>query len=166
MGKTRKVTGKPVSESRTRMTELVLPNDANVYGNILGGQVMHWMDLAGVIASSRHCRLPVVTVSVDSLQFLHPIRVGHLVLLQAFVTRAFRTSMEVQVEVFSEDPLTGEQLRTSTAFLTFVALDSKGEPTQVAPVIPEATEEKRRYREAFLRRRRRLNEATRGKSDQ
>ncbi len=107
--------GKPVSESRTTMTEVVLPNDANTHGNILGGKVMHLMDLAGAIATFRHCRMPVVTISVDSLRFLHPIKVGQLVLLEANLTRAFTTSMEVEVQVFSEDPLSGNRIKTSTA---------------------------------------------------
>jgi len=151
--------GKPVSESRTTMTEVVLPNDANTHGNILGGKVMHLMDLAGAIAAFRHCRMPVVTVSVDSLRFLHPIKVGQLVLLEANLTRAFTTSMEVEVQVFSEDPLSGNRIKTSTAFLTFVALDKDGRPTPISPLIPETEEEKGRYRAALRRRRRRLREA-------
>ncbi len=151
--------GKPVSESRTTMTEVVLPNDANTHGNILGGKVMHLMDLAGAIATFRHCRMPVVTISVDSLRFLHPIKVGQLVLLEANMTRAFTTSMEVEVQVFSEDPLSGNRIKTSTAFLTFVALDKDGRPTPISPLIPETEEEKDRYRAALRRRRRRLREA-------
>ncbi|MCZ6622902.1 MAG: acyl-CoA thioesterase [Deltaproteobacteria bacterium] len=151
--------GKPVSESRTTMTEVVLPNDANTHGNILGGKVMHLIDLAGAIAAFRHCRMPVVTVSVDSLRFLHPIRVGQLVLLEANMTRAFTTSMEVEAQVFSEDPLSGNRIKTSTAFLTFVALDKDGRPTPISPLIPETEEEKGRYRAALRRRRRRLREA-------
>jgi len=151
--------GKPVSESRTTMTEVVLPNDANTHGNILGGKVMHLMDLAGAIATFRHCRMPVVTISVDSLRFLHPIKVGQLVLLEANMTRAFTTSMEVEVQVFSEDPLNGNRIKTSTAFLSFVALDKDGRPTPISPLIPETEEEKGRYRAALRRRRRRLREA-------
>lgn len=138
------------------MTELVLPNDANVYGNILGGRVMHLMDLAGAIAAYRHCRQPVVTASVDSVVFLHPIKVGQLVLLEAAVTRAFATSMEVRVEVCSEETLSGKRITTSTAFLTFVALNSEGKPSGVPELIPETAEEKRRYREALKRRTDRL----------
>lgn len=150
--------GKPVSESRTTMTQVVLPNDTNIHGTILGGKVMHLMDLAGAIAASRHCRMPVVTISVDSVRFLHPIKVGELVLLEALVTRAFTTSMEVEVQVFSEDPLSGDRTKTSSAFLTFVALDKESQPTKVSPLIPETEEEKDRYREALHRRRRRLKE--------
>ncbi len=143
------------------MTELVLPNDANTYGNILGGRVMHLMDLAGAIAAYRHCRKPVVTASVDSVVFLHPIKVGQLVLLEAAVTRAFGTSMEVRVEVCSEETLSGKRITTSTAFLTFVALDSNGKPARVPELIPETAEEKRRHREALRRRTDRLANARR-----
>ena len=151
--------GKPVSQSRTTMTEVVLPNDANTHGNILGGKVMHLMDMAGAIATFRHSRMPVVTVSVDSVRFLHPIKVGQLVLLEASVTRAFTTSMEVEVQVFSENPLSGKRMKTSTAFLTFVALDKDGRPTKIPPLIPETKEENSRYRAALRRRQRRLREA-------
>lgn len=151
--------GKPVSHSRTTMTELVLPNDANTHGNILGGKVMHLMDLAGAIAAFRHCRLPVVTACVDSVVFHHPIKVGQLVLLEAVVTRAFSTSMEVEVEVCSEEPFSGRRIVTSTAFLTFVALDGEGKPAPVPPLIPETPEERQRYREALGRRRHRLKKA-------
>ena len=144
--------GKRVSQSQTSMTEMVLPNDANIHGNILGGKVLHLLDVAGAIAAFRHARLPVVTVSVDSVSFLHPIKVGQLVLLEAYVTRVFTTSMEVEVQVFSEDPLSGQRLQTSTAFVTYVALDQKGRPTQAPSLIPESDEEKQRY-EAALRRR-------------
>lgn len=156
--------GKRVSESRTTMTEVVLPNDANTHGNLLGGKVMHLMDMAGAIAAFRHSRKPVVTVLVDSVQFLHPIKVGQLILVQAVVTRSFRTSMEVEVHVFSEDPLTGEHRRTSQAFLTFVALDESGKPTPVEPLVPETEEEKHRYDEALRRRERRLEEARRAET--
>jgi acyl-CoA hydrolase len=148
--------GKRVSDSHTSITELVLPNDANTYGNILGGKVMHLMDLAGAVAAHRHCRKTVVTVSVDSLRFLHPVKVGELMLMDAAVTRTFKTSMEVQVEVKSEDLLTGEQKRTCSGFLTFVAIDENGKPTSVAPVVPETEEELQRYEAAQNRRERRL----------
>ena len=148
--------GKCPSVSHTTMTELVLPNDTNNHGNILGGKVMHLVDLAGAMAAYRHSRMPAVTASVDSMVFHHPIKVGHLVLLEAFVNRAFDTSMEVEVTVCSENPLTGRRLRTSTAFLTFVALDDHGRPTQVAPLVPETAEELQRYEGALQRRQRRL----------
>lgn len=152
----RKLKTKTVGESHTMMVEVVLPNDANTRGDILGGKVMHLIDMAGAIAAFRHCRAQVATASVDSLHFHHPIRVGQLVVLEASVTRAFTTSMEVEVQVFSEDPLTGERMRTSTAFLTFVALGEDGRPTPVPAVVAQTREEKRRYREALRRRKRRL----------
>lgn len=141
------------------MVEVVLPNDANTLGNILGGRVMHLVDIAGAIAAFRHCRSQVVTVSVDSLRFLCPIRVGQLVVLEASVTRAFETSMEVEVEVFSEEPLTGKRKKTSRAFLTFVAVNGAGKPIKVPPLLPQTEQEKRSYEEALRRRQRRLQEA-------
>ena len=139
------------------MTEIVLPNHANVHGNILGGRVMHLIDLAAAMAASRHSRRQSVTASVDSLVFLHPIKVGELVLLEANVCRAFRTSMEVEVEVFSEDLRTGDRLQTSTAFLTFVALDPGGNPCEVPPPIRPLTEaDRRRFEGALERRKQRL----------
>jgi acyl-CoA hydrolase len=151
---------KPASSSKTNMTEYVLPNDANVYGNILGGKVMHLIDMAGATAALRHCRMPVVTVSVDSVRFIHPVKVGQLLLLEACVTRAFSTSMEVEVLVFSEDPLTGERKQTSDAFLTFVAIDPAGKPTKVPPLLPETEAERQRFESALERRRRRLSRKT------
>jgi len=138
------------------MVEIVLPNDANIQGNILGGKVMHLMDIAAAIAAFRHCRMPVVTASVDHLDFKHPIKVGQLILLHAQVNRAFHTSMEVGVKVMSEDPLTGERQHTSTAYFTFVAIDSEGKPVPVPPVVPETPEEQRCWREALERRKLRL----------
>ncbi|HSR49737.1 MAG TPA: acyl-CoA thioesterase [Acidobacteriota bacterium] len=150
---------KKVADSRTTMTEVVLPNDTNVYGNILGGKVMHLIDIAAAISAYRHCRKPVVTVSVDSLRFHHSIKMGHIIMLEACVTRAFTTSMEVEVVVYSEDPLSGERKRTSTAFLTFVAIDEHGKPSPVDSIVPGTAEEKRRYQEAERRRRRRLQQS-------
>lgn len=147
---------KPVRESVVEMTELVLPNDANQLGNILGGKVMHLIDICGAMAAARHARRVCVTASVDSLSFEHPVRVGQAVNLRAWVNYTARTSMEVQVEVYAEDLLTGERHHTSTALLTFVALDDQGRPTPVPPVIPETPEEKRRYAEAEQRRQERL----------
>jgi acyl-CoA hydrolase len=145
-----------VAHSMVEMVELVLPNDANPLGNILGGRVMHLIDVAGAIAAKRHSRRVVVTASVDYLDFVHPIRVGQLIRLQAFVTRAFRTSMEVEVRVFREDFKTGDLRQTSAAFLTYVALDDDGKPVPVPPLILKTAEERRRHREALRRRRNRL----------
>ncbi len=143
------------------MLEVVLPNDANPLGNILGGKVMHLIDMAGAIAAHRHSHRHVVTASVDSLDFAHPIRVGQVVLLRAHVTRAFHTSMEVEVKVYLEDFITGERRQTSSAFVTYVAVDQEGKPTAVPPLVLRTAEERRRYREALARRRRRLAFAAR-----
>ena len=148
--------GRAVSASRTDMIELVLPQDANLLGNILGGRVMHLIDIAGAIAAHRHCHRQVVTASVDHLDFLNPIRLGELIVLEAQVNRAFHTSMEVGVEVFSENYSKGERKHTTTAFLTFVALDEIGNPCQVPPVILKTQQERRRFREAGERRKTRL----------
>ena len=127
------------------MVQFVLPNDANVLGFILGGTVMHLIDIAGAIAATRHTRAQVVTASVDDLQFLHPIRVGDMIILRAWVNAAFRTSMEVEVEVCSEG-LSGERQTTSRAFLTFVAVDKDGHPKTVPPLVIETEEERARVR--------------------
>src|ERR1700730_13705113 len=148
--------GRPVSASRTEMTELVLPQYSNLLGNILGGRVMHLIDIAGAIAAHRHCHRQVVTASVDHLDFLNPIRLGELIVLEAQVNRAFHTSVEVGVEVFSENYSKGERKHTTTAFLTFVALDESGNPCPVPPLILKTQEERRRYREAGQRRKTRL----------
>jgi acyl-CoA hydrolase len=148
--------GRPVSVSRTEMIEMALPQDANLLGNILGGRVMHLIDVAGAIAAHRHCQRQVVTASVDHLDFLNPIRLGELIVLEAQVNRAFHTSVEVGVEVFSENYSQEERKHTTTAFLTFVALDESGNPTPVPPVIVKTREERHRYREAGERREARL----------
>lgn len=147
---------RPVSASRTEMTEIVLPQDSNLHGNILGGRVMHLIDVAGAIAAHRHCHRPVVTASLDHMDFLSPVRVGDLIILDAHLNRAFRTSMEVGVEVFSEDSTAGIRKHTTQALVTYVALDDAGCPTPVPPVIAESGEERRRYREAGERREARL----------
>jgi len=148
--------GRPVSASRTEMIELVLPQDANLLGNILGGRVMHLIDIAGAVAALRHCHRQVVTASVDHLDFHNPIRLGELIVLEAQVNRAFHTSVEVGVEVFSENYSKEERKHTTTAFLTFVAIDESGNPCPVPPVILKTSEERRRYREAGERRKARL----------
>lgn len=153
--------GRTVEESQVEMVEVVLPNDANLLGNILGGKVMHLIDIAGAIAAHRHSRSQVVTASVDNLDFRHPVRVGQIIILRAFVTRAFTTSMEVEVNVYCDDYVKGKRLQTSSAFLTYVALDGEGKPAPVPPLLPRTSEEKRRYREALERRRHRLALAAR-----
>jgi acyl-CoA hydrolase len=151
-----RMAARPVSSSRTEMTEIVLPQDSNLLGNILGGRVMHLIDIAGAIAAHRHCHRQVVTASVDHLDFLNPVRVGDLIILEAQVNRAFHTSVEVGVEVFSEDSSAGVRRHTTTAFLTFVALDELGKPVPVPPLLVKTSEERRRYREAGGRRKARM----------
>ena len=157
----KKPRGKTVDDSRVEMVEVVLPNDANPLGNILGGKVMHLIDMAGAISAHRHSRSLLVTVSVDNLDFVHPIRVGQLIILRAHVTRVFHTSIEVSVKVYHEDFITGERRQTSSAFVTYVAVDEAGRPKPILPVIPRTAEEKRDFREALIRRRYRLAWAAR-----
>lgn len=151
-----------MSESKVAMMEIVMPNDTSATGNILGGRVMHLIDVAGAMAAMRHCRRPVVTASVDRLDFRSPIRAGEFIILRANVNYTGRTSMEVGVKVYGEHPLTGEQRHTSTAYLTFVAMDSVGRPTDIPEVYPETDEEKRWHEKAQARRTARLAEARRG----
>jgi acyl-CoA hydrolase len=143
------------------MVELVLPNDANTLGNILGGKVMHLVDIAAAIAAHRHCRRQVVTASMDRIDFLHPVKVGELIILKASVNFAARTSMEVGVKVLSEDLKTGVQRQTASAYSTFVALDEAGRPAPVPPLLPETDEDRRRLAEGEARRRIRLAESQR-----
>ena len=148
--------GRPVSASRTEMVEVVLPQDANPLGYILGGRVMHLIDIAGAIAMHRHCHSHAVTASVDHVDFRNPIRVGELIILESQVNRAFHTSAEVGVEVFSENYVTGERQHTTSALVTFVAIDEHRQPRPVPPLIVKTAEERRRYREAGVRRKVRL----------
>jgi acyl-CoA hydrolase len=138
------------------MTEVVLPNDANPLGFMLGGTVMHLIDIAGAMAAIRHTRSRVVTAAVDGLQFLHPIKVGDFIILKAYVTAAFAHSLEVQVDVCSEESLTGARQLTSRAYLTFVAVDSDGHRLPVAPLILESDADRQRAAEAADRRTARL----------
>jgi len=148
--------GKPVSGSRSEMTEVVLPNDANPLGYMLGGRVMHLIDLAGAIAGHRHAGSYLVTASVDYLDFRNPIRIGDLIVLKSSVNRVFDTSMEVGVKVFSENILTRERLHTSSAYLTYVAVDENMERHRITPLILETEEDRRRWEEAGERRKIRL----------
>ena len=146
-----------VSDSATQMSQLVLPHEANVHGTVLGGTVMHWIDLAAAIAANRHCRRPVVTAAFDEMSFLAPIHVGQLALIEARLTLVDRSSMEICVQVESEDLLSGEQRHTSTAFVTFVALDPvTRRPTEVPELILETDEERAEHARAVERRRLRL----------
>jgi acyl-CoA hydrolase len=148
--------GKSPRETRVEMVQLVLPNDANTMGNVLGGRVLHWIDLAAAIVAHRHCRMEAVTASMDEVSFLAPIRVGQMAVIAARMTFVGRTSMEIRVDVQSEDLLSGERRQTSTAYLTFVAVDKTGRPAPVPPLLYETEEEKREARVAEARRAERL----------
>jgi len=147
---------KPARDSATEMVQVVLPNDANPLGFILGGTVMHLIDIAGAIACHRHTRSLLVTAAVDGLQFLHPIKVGDLIILNARVTCTFSTSLEAQVDVYSEEILTGKRRLTSRAYLTFVAISQDGGRLPVPPLLVETDEDRRVCEEAKGRRAERL----------
>ncbi len=138
------------------MVELVLPNDANTMGNVLGGRVLHWIDLAAAIVAHRHCRTEAVTASMDEVSFLAPIRVGQLAVIAARMTYVGRSSMEIRVDVQSEDLMSGERRQTSTAYLTFVAVDKNGCPASVPPLLYETEDDKLEARAAEARRAKRL----------
>jgi acyl-CoA hydrolase len=150
------LTPKPSSASATEMTQVVLPNDANPLGFILGGTVMHLIDIAGAIACHRHTRSLLVTAAVDGLQFLHPIKIGDLIILKSRVTCTFKTSLEAQVDVYSEELLTGKRQLTSRAYLTFVAISQEGGRVAVPPLLVESDEDRRICDEARARRAERL----------
>ena len=151
------MSGKPVSASRSEMAEVVLPAHTNPLGKLLGGHVMHLVDIAAAMAAHRHSNSYVVTASVDYIDFRNSVSLGEIVMLKSQVNRVFHTSMEVGVEVYSENVLTGERKHTTTAYVTFVAIDEKTHrPKPVRPLILESPEEKRRYEEAAERRKTRL----------
>src|SRR5580765_7888230 len=148
---------KPPSASATEMVQVVLPNDANPLGFILGGTVMHLIDMAGAVACHRHTRSLLVTAAVDGLQFLHPIKIGDLIILKSRVTCTFNTSLEAQVDVYSEELLTGKRQMTSRAYLTFVAISQDGGGRiPVPPLLVESEEDRRICEEARARRAERL----------
>ena len=155
------LTGRPVRESQSEMAEVVLPNDANPLNALLGGRLMHWIDVAGALAAHRHAKSYVVTASIDHMDFLTPVHVGDLVILRSTVNRAFNTSMEIGVKAFVENYITGDRRVVSTAYLTFVAVDRHGRRRPVPPVIPETDEERRRYEDAGRRREHRTAERAR-----
>jgi len=145
-----------VSQSKSEYSELCLPNTTNLLGNMLGGHVMHLVDLCGAIAGARHARCTIVTASVDQMTFLHPVHLGDLVMLKSQVNRVFRTSMEVGVKVWVENLRTGELRHTSSAYLTFVGIDLQGNRIVLPPITAETNEEQRRWRGAAERRAYRL----------
>jgi len=149
-------TPRTVRETQSEYAEICLPNYTNMLGNMLGGRVMHLVDLCGAIAAMRHARCVVVTTSVDLMTFLHPVHIGELVRLRSQVNRVFRTSMEVGVKVWVENLHTTQIRHTSSAYLTFVALDDAGSRVVLPPIHPETADEHRRYEEAGSRRKYRL----------
>jgi acyl-CoA hydrolase len=155
---------RPVRDSQSEMAEIVLPNDANPLGALLGGRLMHWIDLAGAMAAHRHARSYAVTASVDHIDFLVPVKVGDLIILRSSVNRVFHTSMEVGVKVFVENYLADTAQHVASAYLTFVAVDANGRHLKVAAVIPETDEQRRRYDDAGRRRDVRRSELQRRKA--
>ncbi|WP_212747626.1 acyl-CoA thioesterase [Fodinibius saliphilus] len=147
---------KTVSASRVRMNEMVMPNDTNPLGNLMGGRLMQWMDVCSAISARRHCNRNVVTVAADSIEFKNAINLGEVVVIEGEVTRTFTTSMEVAMEVWAEDQRNGERRLCTTSFYTFVALDSDGNTVKVPEIIPETDFEKERYEQASDRRKMRL----------
>ncbi len=147
---------KTAKESVVIMTEIVLPNDTNTFGNLMGGRLMYWMDIASALAAMKHCGAPVVTASVDNISFKFPIRLGNVVHIEAKVTRTFNTSMEVHIEVWGEDAILQQKYKSNQAYFTFVALGSNGKPMPVAPLIPETESEMLLFEGALHRRQIRL----------
>jgi acyl-CoA hydrolase len=149
---------KKISDSQIIMTELVLPNHTNQLGNLLGGQLMHWIDICAALSAAKLSKRVCVTASVDRIDFLNPVKLGDAVTLIASVNRVFKTSMEVGVTVFAQNFREGTKIHTNTAYLTFVSVDNNGKPVQAIEAIPETDDEKRRYDEALTRRENRLKD--------
>lgn len=147
---------KTPGESLVQMTEMVLPNDTNTLNNLMGGRLMHWMDIVSAISAQKHSNSVVVTASVDNISFREPIKLGNTVTLKAKVTRSFRTSMEVRIEVFAEDIPAGTHIQSHSAYFTFVAVNPSGASAEVPEVVPETEEEKKQYDGALRRRQLRL----------
>jgi acyl-CoA hydrolase len=145
------------------MTEIILPNDTNTLGNLLGGRLMHFIDLTGAMAAYRHSRTHVVTAAMDHIDFIQPVHVGDLLILKSSVNRAFNTSLEVGVKVWVEHPQTGVLLHVASAYLVFVAIDKNGQRMHVPQLLPETADEQRRFADALLRREHREAEAVRRK---
>jgi len=147
---------KKAADSLVIMTELVLPNDTNVFGNLMGGRLMYWMDIAAALAAGKHCNAPVVTASVDNISFEAPIKLGNAVHIEAKITRAFNSSMEVHLRVWGEDITQQYRYKSNEAYYTFVALDPNRKPRPVPVLVPETEDEKRLYDGALRRRQLRL----------
>lgn len=158
-----KPTERTVASTQSEMTEIILPNDTNTLGNLLGGRLMHFIDLTGAMAAYRHARTNVVTASMDHIDFLQPVRLGNLLTLKSSVNRAFTSSMEVGVKVWAEDSRTGDVAHVASAYLVFVAVDEEGKPQSIPRLIVETPNEQRRFDDALLRRRYREAEHVRRK---
>jgi acyl-CoA hydrolase len=158
-------TARTVASTQSEMTEIILPNDTNTLGNLLGGRLMHFIDLTGAMAAYRHARTYIVTAAMDHIDFIRPVRLGDLVTLKSSVNRAFTTSMEVGVKVWAEDTQTGVQSHVASAYLVFVAMDKQGRRQKVPQLLPETPNEMRRYADALLRREHREAEAARRKQE-
>ena len=160
------LTARTVASTQSEMTEIILPNDTNTLGNLLGGRLMHFIDLTGAMAAYRHSRTHVVTAAMDHIDFIQPVHVGDLLILKSSVNRAFTTSLEVGVKVWVEHPQTGVLLHVASAYLVFVAIDQNGRRVHVPPLNPITADEQRRYADALLRRQHREAEAARRKKAQ
>ena len=147
---------KKASESLVNMTELVLPNDTNTFGNLMGGRLMYWMDIAAALAAMKHCGSPVVTASVDNISFESPIKIGNVVHIEAKVTRAFKSSMEIHMDVWGEDAIQQYKYKSNEAYYTFVSLDPNGKPRPVNKLVPETEKEVKLFEGALRRRQIRL----------
>ncbi len=153
-----------IASTQSEMTEIVLPNDTNTLGNLLGGRLMHFIDLTGAMAAYRHARTNVVTAAMDHIDFISPVHLGDLVTLRSSVNRAFSTSMEVGVKVWAENPRTGTNLHVASAYLVFVAIDNEGHRVRVPEAVPETPDEQRRYEGAMRRRENRAAESAQRKA--
>lgn len=154
-----------VASTQSEMTEIILPNDTNILGNLLGGRLMHFIDVTGAMAAYRHARTHVVTASMDHIDFIGPVRLGDLVTLKSSVNRAFSTSMEVGVKVWAENTRTGGIMHVASAYLVFVAVDEHGRRQRVPELLPETPDEVRRYADAMRRREHRERESARRKKE-
>ncbi len=151
---------KKICDSQIIMTELVLPHHTNQLGNLLGGQLMHWIDICAALSAAKHNQRVCVTASVDRIDFHHPIRLGEAVMLVASINRVFKTSMEVGVKVYAQNFKEGTKIHSNTAYLTFVSVETNGKPVEAIDGIPETEDEKRRYDQALQRRENRLKDRT------
>lgn len=150
------MTARKPDESFVIMNEIVLPNDTNTFGNLMGGRLMYWMDIAGAMVATQHSNSPCMTASVDNISFKNPVKLGNVVHIEAKITRAFNTSMEIRIQVWGQDNLHQYKYESNEAYFTFVALDPNNNPRKVPQVIPETEEEKAQYAGALRRRQLRL----------